>query len=330
VAALGVHYILARTVGSSTAVPAIFDIVQAIGLSPTGGIVGSTVTAGVTGFAAGETVAFRFYKTGTNYTTLTTAVASAIGSASANLVIPSSTYGGHKIEALGQSSGKKVSATYSVAPSLVLIGSSGPAGTSVKPSGRGFGPRESVALSIETSPGHSTPLIAILSAATGSISAVDANVFIIPNGLAPGVYPITARGTTSGATVKANFTVTDVEGAATEEASPTATPVPTETPLPTATPEESTATSEPTATPEPPDDPAPVITSVEVIETGDTYVRLRIKTTGADAVQVEYGPDTGYGASLAEPVRRERAGASARSDTADDLPLPGDGERSRR
>ncbi len=158
-------------------------------LDLTSGKVGSTVQATATGFNGSETV--RFYWDNTSSSPLAAATA-ANGTAATALVIPNATTGQHTVYAVGGTSGRQASTTFTVRPYLTRTPIQGPVGTSIDLTVTGFGPNEQVRVNWETTTG---PVIATLNTdATGTGSTS----FPMPEG-ATGQHDYTGFGLTSGA-----------------------------------------------------------------------------------------------------------------------------------
>ncbi|MGH9175732.1 MAG: hypothetical protein ACRD1H_15310, partial [Vicinamibacterales bacterium] len=76
-----------------------------MGLSTLVGPPGSSVDASLRGFGANEQVEVRFFTTATNYIVIATVGTNGSGSVDTTLVMPSSTRGAHKLQAVGLTSG---------------------------------------------------------------------------------------------------------------------------------------------------------------------------------------------------------------------------------
>jgi hypothetical protein len=103
-------------------------------LSPTSGVVGSTVQVSAGGFATAERLALR-WDAGSVVTTVT---ASGSGTVSQLITVPFLPYGGHTLTLQGQTSGRQASAGFTVGQSGSLSPSGGASGSRVDVSGQGL------------------------------------------------------------------------------------------------------------------------------------------------------------------------------------------------
>jgi hypothetical protein len=178
-------------------------------LSPTRGPAGARVTLSCRGFAPSEQVEVTF-----GATVLTTAKATASGQATASFAVPAgfagSTIPGRKdtFQAKGRQSGKRASATFTVASptkaTCTLSPTTGLAGSRVTLSCRGFTPSEPVAITFGAE---------VLAAAKATPGGQVAASFAVPSGFAGSHYPgrkdtFQAKGRQSGTVASATFTVT--------------------------------------------------------------------------------------------------------------------------
>jgi hypothetical protein len=181
----GGHKVTAR-IGTASA-SATFAVVPKLRISPTTVTVGRTVTATLQGYAEGELIAIRWDDTSK---TLATVVASSIGSATARVVVPLATGGKHKLVGIGSSESRS-QASVTVVPSIAVNPRSGPNGTNVRVTLRGFGKGEYVEFQLRAGGGTLAQGFTTASV-TGS-----ANVTItisVPEEIGPGHYAIVARG----------------------------------------------------------------------------------------------------------------------------------------
>ncbi|MGH2530698.1 MAG: lysyl oxidase family protein, partial [Thermomicrobiales bacterium] len=125
---LGNHYVIGRSFDGKEQAATLFATTASLGHDLAAGPVGSTVTLAMYGFVASESIAVKYYRTTSSSSTLATVTASTKGSVGAAITIPASTFGGHKIEAVGLTSGAKAAVTFSVQPSLLLIPAAGEGG----------------------------------------------------------------------------------------------------------------------------------------------------------------------------------------------------------
>ncbi|MGD0451800.1 MAG: hypothetical protein ABSA79_12195, partial [Candidatus Bathyarchaeia archaeon] len=129
----------AHTVGASDGVnsgSATFTVTQSISLSPSSGIVGSTVTVSGSGFAASKTVTVKFVST-TMVTVPSTVTSDAYGSFSCTFTVPAAINGGNTVTAT-DASANAATATFTVNPAITLSPTSGNVGITVTVSGTGF------------------------------------------------------------------------------------------------------------------------------------------------------------------------------------------------
>ncbi|MEJ7762908.1 MAG: hypothetical protein WKF80_08970, partial [Thermomicrobiales bacterium] len=108
------------------------------GTSPVGG----AVTVSGTGYGPNEAV--RIFLDSASSTPIGSATATAAGSFAATVAMPAAVFGGHQVITRGMTTGRTAFASVSVSPSLARTPTSGPAGTSVAVTVRGFGAAEDV------------------------------------------------------------------------------------------------------------------------------------------------------------------------------------------
>jgi subtilisin len=198
----GSHQITAVGSGGSTASTG-FTISPDFALSVTSGSVGQTVTATLSGYAANESVTLKWYDTSSSATTLQTVTTSAKGSKSVEMAIPESTYGSHRLEAVGTASGSRTRYV-SVSAALSLTPGTGLAGSSVSVSGTGFGAGEVVSFKWFTS---ATTSISVGSATSSPNGAVTLT-FTVPADATAGGHKFEATGGSSFARATQTFSVT--------------------------------------------------------------------------------------------------------------------------
>ncbi len=166
-------------------------------LTPASGPPGTTVTASGAGFGATEPVTLAV-----DGTTVAVGTTSAAGAVTAlRFTLPNPVVGAHMVRVRGVASGQAQSATFTVtgAPTVVLSPSSGGPGTGVAVSGSGFGASEPITVSFD-----GTQMAANASTGTGMLSGI---AFSVPNPVAAGPHTVTVRGTTSGRSQSAAFSV---------------------------------------------------------------------------------------------------------------------------
>ncbi len=139
----------------------------AITLDPVTGPVGTSVKVSGTLFGANETV--KIYLDSSSTTAIGTVSTNAAGAFSKNVTVPATSIGTHKIHAVGQSSGKRKSLTFTVTapppPAVTLNPKTGPAGTSIQVTGTNYDPGESVKVYLNST--RTTPLATINANSSG-------------------------------------------------------------------------------------------------------------------------------------------------------------------
>jgi hypothetical protein len=173
-------------------------------LNPVSGPVGKSVKVTGTGFGANETV--KIYLDSTSRGLIIGTRANAAGEIGKTITIPSTPNGQHKIIAVGQTTDRRKTATFTVTdpptPKLSAVSpTSGPAGTTVRVSGRDYRPGETVNLYIDSTSG--APKVTAVASSSGSISAT----IIMPD-LVGGKHLILAVGQTSKNKTSIPFTLT--------------------------------------------------------------------------------------------------------------------------
>jgi len=171
---------------------------SALQLSASSGTVGSTVTVSGSGYTSGETV--RIYWNSTSSTPLATVTASG-GAFSVSITVPELPRGSYQIIARGATSGKQEAAPFAVAPSLSRTPTSGPAGTQVSVTVRGFGANEQVRLTWISATGQ------VLGTATTNALGTGSTTITIPSSPV-GSYDYVGTGLTSGARAYGSIYVT--------------------------------------------------------------------------------------------------------------------------
>lgn len=201
---------------SSSASPSrtpVTPVTPASGLTalPTGGAASTTIALRGGGFSASEPV--RITLDSTSGPLLGTAYASADGSISAEITLGNATRGAHTLIARGQTSSRQRTTTYTVAPSLARTPISGPPGTVVTVTVRGFAASERVRLTWQTTNG---PVLAELTAGSNGTGTA---AFPLPDA-ARGWHDYSGVGLTSGARGWGNFGIDSALSLSATSASP--------------------------------------------------------------------------------------------------------------
>ena len=230
-------------------------------LSPTSGVVYSTLDVACTGFRPDEYITLTW-----DGSDIAKKRASGGGKATISFAIPRGVTGRHLVKAAGDLGTVVPSRGFRIIPSLTLSPSGGVIGQKISATIRGFAAGEVITLRFRTAPGSSRTVARnIVASSTGTASAT----FVVPSG-SVGSYTIEASGS-AGGFASAKFT--RILGTAED---PTATPTATATPSPTATstatPPEPTATDEPTTTPSPTETPVQPAPTVEDPVPGGTPI----------------------------------------------------------
>ncbi len=163
---------------------------------PTGGAATASITIRGGGFSASEPVRITLDSTGGPL--LSTTNAGTDGSISTAITVGDATRGTHTLIARGQTTGRQRTTTYTVASSLARTPISGPPGTVVTVTVRGFAASERVRLTWQTATG---PVLAELT--TGS-NGTGTAAFPLPDA-ARGWHDYSGVGLTSGARAWGNF-----------------------------------------------------------------------------------------------------------------------------
>ncbi|MBA2753332.1 MAG: hypothetical protein H0U40_02560 [Chloroflexia bacterium] len=122
-----------------------------VSVSPGTSVVGNAVTVSGTGFAANEVV--RFFLDSASAAPIGSGTATSAGSFASTIAMPAAVRGTHLLIARGMTSGRIAMAQISVSPSLARTPTSGPPGTSVAITVRGFGAAEAVQLRWDSASG---------------------------------------------------------------------------------------------------------------------------------------------------------------------------------
>ncbi len=165
--------------------------------------VGSPLTAIAHGFAAGETVSFRWYDTTTGFTVLASVPASASGVAALNVPAPPAFKGSHQLDVVGSSSGVKITKYVTINPSLGLNPMTGTIGAPVTVSLTGYGKNEIVTIKWFATTSSSTTVNSITVSAVGS----GTGSFEVPAGATQGDHKVEGTGGSTFASASATLTV---------------------------------------------------------------------------------------------------------------------------
>ncbi|CAN5540244.1 hypothetical protein BH23CHL2_BH23CHL2_09120 [soil metagenome] len=121
-----------------------YNVYPSIALSSTSGVVGTQVNLTLTGYGTGETVRVDWYETSSSSSTLLTLQTSALGSASTTFTVPEAVSGYHRVEAIGESSGKKSTSSFSIVSQILLSDYSGFHGETITATMTGYKAQETV------------------------------------------------------------------------------------------------------------------------------------------------------------------------------------------
>lgn len=197
----GVHTIGAHGGFTVTSVNQAFTITPTLTISPMSGPSDTVLTAGGTGFGAGET-AIEVLWGGT--TAKGGIVASAAGSWSTTFVVPSATAGVYAIDAQGSTTNASdvPNRDFTVTRRVAISPAGGYAGTAVRLTGTGFAVNTTVTVTYDLTPVATTP-IHVITTAAGNVSAT----FVVPSGVAGAHAVVVNDGT---AMANATFTITSL------------------------------------------------------------------------------------------------------------------------
>jgi subtilisin len=170
---------------------------------PTTATVGSPLTATAHGFAAGETVSFKWYDTTTELTVLASVPASATGLATLNVPTPAAFKGSHQFDVIGSTSGAKITKFVTINPSLGLNPTTGTTGAPVTMSLTGYGKNEVVTVKWFATTSSSTTIASVTVSAIGGGSGS----FVVPEGATQGDHKVEGTGGSTYAKASATFTV---------------------------------------------------------------------------------------------------------------------------
>jgi hypothetical protein len=185
----------------------------AVTLSAQSGLAGASITANGANYKPGESVDVSFNGASVGSPTVNTG-----GTFSLSFTVPDVGPGQYGVLAKGQTSGMTATTSFTVNQGSASLAFSVPQaapGASLIVTGTGFQPGEAVQMWFNG---------ALVGSATADTKSAISVTFVVPN-LAPGQYGVDAKGSSSGTTTSASYTV--VAGATpVPAAAPTATPVP--------------------------------------------------------------------------------------------------------
>lgn len=143
--ARGDHYVYACDVNGNNITSTIFTVSPALQISPSEGLVDTTVTVRGRGFGQGETgIQLSYYLDGGDRKVASGITASGYGGWNITFKVPASSKGSHTIDATGAISSlyEVEDATFTIKPGISLSKSSGSVGDNITVSGSGFGSYE--------------------------------------------------------------------------------------------------------------------------------------------------------------------------------------------
>jgi hypothetical protein len=174
-----------------------------ISIDPGSGSSGVSVAVTGSGFAANESVGV-FWDSTTGGSALRAVTTSGTGTFSTTVTVPDDDPGRHLIAAAGVTSGEKASRSYILLaePSISIDPLTGPNGTRVAVTGRGYSPGERVQIYWDSTGSSGTLLTTVTADSLGEISAT----ITTPNA-GDGKHLIVGKGVTSGNKPSRSFTV---------------------------------------------------------------------------------------------------------------------------
>jgi hypothetical protein len=187
----GNHAVSARGGTSGLSATATFDeLAPKLTATPGSGPAGSSFTASASGFEAAELIAVTF-----NGTPQGTCTADALGACAVSVTVPPGPGGAYGVKAVGALSGAMASTTFVVTPTLVLLPSSGLAGSPFSATATSFAAAETVGVAWDgVSQGSCT---------TDVLGACSVSLTVPPG--AAGNHTVSALGGTSGLRATATF-----------------------------------------------------------------------------------------------------------------------------
>lgn len=183
-----------------------------ISLDDYDGFVGSDIIVSGSGFKASETV--NLYFDSSSSTVLGSVTANSSGQFTKTIKAPYAVGGNHLVVAKGVSSGRKASRTYTLRASFSRSPSSGPIGTTIDVTVRGYGANEYVQVRWESATGKLLRTLRTNSLGTATSS------FALPSGVCQGLHDMIATGLTSGLKAWKTVTVTSGSTCTTAAAAP--------------------------------------------------------------------------------------------------------------
>jgi hypothetical protein len=149
----GAHSVTANDgYGASSAIT--FTILPKVTITPTLAAVGDQITISGTGFAASQSVTIYFDDTSTS-----SATTDSLGTVSqTSFTVPASAWGSHTIR-IQDASGNYATATFSTKQGITLTPTSGPIGTMVTVSGKGFNANTGITITLDDVPVTTTTVI---------------------------------------------------------------------------------------------------------------------------------------------------------------------------
>ncbi len=192
-AAAGVHYLIVKDVAYGATTSAAFTISPKIVLSPSRGIPGDVVTVTGTGFGASKNVTASFNGVEKGW-----GISSSTGGVTITFTVPTVAYGTYAVTAADNATTPNIapSVDFIVGASVTISPNSGPAGTIVTVTGRGF--TNTAGLLVAITIGGVTPanLTTMRTAADGTFTGT----FVVPSSLAVSNSRYTVTATDSAAT----------------------------------------------------------------------------------------------------------------------------------
>ena len=200
----GIHKVTGVSASSGTGIFSNFTVTPSMSLTATSGKVGTSVTANVSGYAAGETVTINWFNTPSSSSSVGSATASASGTAAITFTVPAAAAGGHDVRASGPTSGTSSTTPYTVSAKLTLTPTSGVAGSTVTADLSGYGASESVTIRWYSTTTSSIVVKTVTVGATGSATTT----FAVPASQTAGAHKVEGTGVTTGQIAFMDFTRT--------------------------------------------------------------------------------------------------------------------------
>lgn len=165
--------------------------------------VDGTMTVKLSGFAANEEVVINWYHTNTIFQQVAVVTVDANGGGTFSFIVPETTQGMHKIQAISGSSGPYVMASAYVQPSIVVTPISGSSGSEVTALVKGYRANETVTIRWYQTAWSYTALASATASDTGSASVW----FTVPANQTLGSHKVVSVGSSSFAQATTSFTV---------------------------------------------------------------------------------------------------------------------------